>query len=243
MGAGVAGSVAMMQRWLILDLCAPLMAFGGVSVDHVGPTRDFPAASMLTGLFGNAFGWHWSNGLAHQNLQNRLVFAARIEQEGRLVTDNQNAKLEKSDKGWTTRGGPEGRAGASYDAPHRRRRDYLADAQVLVVLRLAPGDGPTLELLAAALEKPARPLFIGRKPCLPTRPICRGWCDARDAHGALTLVGTSQQARAQWPGDQGPAGDRAIDLADLRNWHSGLHGGSRTVILGRMICHEAVPQS
>lgn len=228
-----------MHRWLILDLCAPLMAFGGVSVDHVGPTRDVPAASMLTGLFGNALGWHWSDTSAHQCLQDRLIFAARIEREGRIVTDSQNAKLEKSDKGWTTRGAPEGRAGASYDAPHRRRRDYLADAQVLVVLRLTTGDGPALADLARALDRPARPLFIGRKPCLPTRPICRGWCDAPDAHGALMLAGSSMQARAQWPDSEGPAGDRVIDLADLRNWHSGLHGGSRAVVEGRMPAHEA----
>jgi len=228
-----------MHRWLILDLCAPLMAFGGVSVDHVGPTRHFPAASMLTGLFGNALGWHWSDGPAHQALQDRLIFGARIEQEGRLITDSQNARLEKSDKGWTTRGGPEGRAGASYNAPHRRRRDYLADAQVLVVLRLAPGDGPDLETLARALDSPARPLFIGRKPCLPTRPVCSGWCQAPDAYSALKLVGTQRPARAQWPGNEGPAGDRVVDLADLRNWHSGLHGGSRTVVHGRMPVAEA----
>jgi CRISPR system Cascade subunit CasD len=223
-----------MQRWLILDLCAPLMAFGGVSIDHVGPTRDFPAASMLTGLLGNALGWHWSDGPAHQALQDRLIFAARIEREGRLITDSQNAKLEKADKGWTTQGTPEGRFGASYDAPHRRRRDYLADARVLVVLRLATDDLPTLDTLAAALRRPARPLFIGRKPCLPTRPLHAGWCEAADAHGALTLVGTTAHAAAQWPAAEGPAGDHRIDLPDLRNWRSGLHGGNRTVVQGRM---------
>jgi len=200
-----------MQRWLILDLCAPLMAFGGVSIDHVGPTRDFPAASMLTGLFGNALGWHWADGPAHQALQDRLIFAARIEWEGRLVTDSQNAKLEKTDKGWTTHGIPEGRFGASYDSPHRRRRDYLADA---------------------------RPLFIGRKPCLPTRPLHAGWCEAVDAYSALAIVGTAANASAQWPETEGPAGDRRIDLPDLRNWRSGLHGGSRTVVQGRMPVRE-----
>jgi CRISPR system Cascade subunit CasD len=222
------------QRWLILDLCAPLMAFGGVTIDHVGPTRDFPAASMLTGLFGNALGWHWSDGPAHQALQDRLIFAARVERGGRLVTDSQNAKLEKADKGWTTHGTPEGRFGASYDAPHRRRRDYLADARVLVVLRLSTDDLPTLDMLAEALTRPARPLFIGRKPCLPTRPLHSGWCEAVDAHSALTLVGTTAHAVAQWPVAEGPEGDRRIDLPDLRNWRSGLHGGSRAVAEGRM---------
>jgi CRISPR system Cascade subunit CasD len=226
------------QRWLILDLCAPLMAFGGVAIDHVGPTRDFPAASMLTGLFGNALGWHWSDWQAHQSLQDRLIFAARIDREGRLITDNQNAKLEKNDRGWTTSGAPEGRDGASYDAPHRRRRDYLADARLTVVLRLAEADAiPALDHLAEALNRPARPLFIGRKPCLPTRPMFAGWTTADTAHAALSETGLPQSpfpARAQWPDSEGPAGDTMLRLPDLRNWRSGLHGGTRLVNQGRI---------
>jgi len=222
------------QRWLILDLCAPLMAFGGVAIDHVGPTRDFPAASMLTGLFGNALGWKWSDWQAHQSLQDRLVFAARMDVEGRLITDNQNAKLEKNDRGWTTSGKLEGRGGDSYDAPHRRRRDYLADARATVVLRLTDADlAPTLDHLAEALNRPARPLFIGRKPCLPTRPVFAGWTTADTAHAALSETG-QPQARAQWPVGEGPPGDTTLDLPDLRNWRSGLHGGSRLVIQGRI---------
>lgn len=208
------------------------MAFGGVAIDHVGPTRDFPAASMLTGLFGNALGWHWSDWQAHQSLQDRLVFAARLDVEGRLITDNQNAKLEKNDRGWTTSGSPEGRDGASYDVPHRRRRDYLADARVTVVLRLTGPDlAPTLSDLAKALDRPARPLFIGRKPCLPSRPLFAGWTTADTAHAALSETSQSQ-ARAQWPDGEGPTGDTTLHLPDLRNWRSGLHGGSRLVIQG-----------
>lgn len=228
-----------MTRWLKLDLAAPMLAFGGVAIDHVGPTRDFPAASMLTGLFGNALGWHWRERAAHQGLQDRLVFAAALLAESRPITDNQNAKLEKTDRGWTTWGAPEGRAGDSYDAPHRRRRDYLCDAEALVVCRLAPGDGPyteTLdtETLAAALDHPARPLFLGRKPCLPSRRLFAGWVEGETAHAALAAALT-RPARAQWPEEEGPSGDRRMELADLRNWQSGLHGGSRPVIEGRVI--------
>lgn len=222
----------MSLRWLHLRLCAPLMSFGGVAVDQVGPTRDFPAASALTGLFGNALGWHWSDRAAHQALQDRLVFGAIIARQGRVVTDMQNAKLEKNDRGWTTRGAPEGRAGATYDAPHRRRRDYLADHDCRVVLRLDPADdAPTLDRLAEALNRPARPLFLGRKPCLPTEPLNAGWAEgaaARDALASLDLPG-----EALWPEAEGvPDGARVADLADLRNWRTGLHGGSRRVVIG-----------
>lgn len=43
-------------RRLILDLCGPMMVFGGVAVDQVGPVRDFPALSMTSGLVANALG-------------------------------------------------------------------------------------------------------------------------------------------------------------------------------------------
>jgi len=95
---------------------------------------------MLTGLLANALGWQRTEWQAHQALQDRLVFAARRDRENDtgILTDMQNAQLKKNDRGWTTYGTPEGRAGASYMAPHRRQRDYHADACVTVVLDEPP---------------------------------------------------------------------------------------------------------
>lgn len=219
----------MTARWLHLRLTAPLLAFGGVSIDHVGPTRDFPSASALAGLFANALGWRREQTTLHQALQDRSVFGALIAAQGRLLTDIQNAKLEANDRGWTTWGRPDERAGATYDSPHRRRRDYLADHDCRVVLRLLPGDGPDLEALAAALDRPARPLFIGRKHCIPSVPILGGWVEAEDARTALLALGLP--GRALWPIDLNTPGS---DLADLRNWTTGLHGGSRRVCEGML---------
>lgn len=236
----------MTQDWLVLDLSAPLMAFGGVAVDQVGPVRDFPALSMVTGLFGNALGWHWSDRKAHQTLQDRIVMASAIVREGRRITDSQNAQLSKSDRGWTTRGQAEERAGASFAAPHRRLRDYHADREVVIVVRLEPAlEDPDLATLQAALERPARPLFLGRKPCLPGRPILRPARIVADtAFAALQAVAETgdpalpqlaADARAQWTPGQGPAGN-AMALADIRVWASGMHGGTRPVIEGRLDC-------
>lgn len=227
------------HHWLILTLEAPLVAFGGVTIDHVGVTRDFPAASMLTGLLANALGYARTEWEKHQSLQDRLIFAARRDRENPsgLLTDTQNARLEKNDKGWTTWGAPEGRDGNSYGGPHRRRRDYHMDACVTVALRLKDEGIPDLDTLAASLDRPARPLFIGRKPCLPSGPLRRhGLVTAPTAHAALRQLPGQAGLRAVWPVGEGPEDGaevrRVIDLADIRNWRTGLHGGTRRIVEG-----------
>ena len=186
-----------MANHLILNLEAPLMSFGGETVDNLGVIRPFPAVSMLTGLLANALGWRRVDRQRHQDLQDRIVFAARIDREshGSLsMQDFQTAHLGANDKGWTTRGAPDERAGGAntYNSPHLRYRDYHVDMRVTVALRLDPADGnPTLEGLATALDEPMRPLFIGRKPCLPSAPLFGGYSDGstRPGRSAVRAVG------------------------------------------------------
>ena len=102
-----------MPRFLLLRLEGPLLAFGGEVVDARGVIVDFPGRSMLTGLFANALGWHRTERDRHARLQERLLFAARIDRQGTHLTDFQTAQLGAGDKGWTTRGRPEGRTGGA----------------------------------------------------------------------------------------------------------------------------------
>lgn len=235
------------MRHLILNLESPLMAFGGETIDNLGVIRWFPAASMLTGLFANALGWRRTERERHQRLQDRLVFAARIDREpagGVRMTDFQTAQLGAKDQGWTTRGQPEGRAGGAntYNAPHLRFRDYFADMRVTVALRLEPaGDEPTLDDLAYALQEPNRPLFIGRKPCLPTTSLFRDFSEGDTALAALLATvldepgGEQDSVKLLWPNGEGVDGitaNRSYMLTDQRNWGSGLHGGGRQVCEG-----------
>lgn len=237
------------MRHLLLHLESPLMAFGGETIDNYGVIRRFPAASMLTGLFANALGWRRVEPERHQRLQDRLVFAARIDREpagGVRLTDFQTAQLVGNDRGWTTRGQPEGRAGGAntYGAPHLRYRDYFADMRVTVALRLEPeAEAPTLDGLAAALQEPARPLFIGRKPCLPSGPLFGGFAEGDTALAALLAAPPDEAGknpaprRLLWPDGEGVEAikpSRTNMLTDQRNWVSGLHGG------GRLVCEGSI---
>jgi CRISPR system Cascade subunit CasD len=229
-----------MREHLLLRLQAPLMAFGGEAIDQRGIIRDIPAASMLTGLLANALGWSRTETDLLDALQERLVFAVRIDRPGTRLQDFQTAQLAKNDRGWTTRGAPEGRAGgdATYDSPHLRFRDYHADAAVTVALRLDPvEDEPVLAALAAALDEPARPLFLGRKACLPCAPLLIGITTAQTAVQAVidappaSRPRTGARLRLFWAGEEGghPSLQRTFTLCDRRNWRTGVHGGWRTV--------------
>ena len=229
------------MRWMLLRLRAPMASFGGETIDAHGVIRDFPARSMLTGLLANACGWTRAMRAEHQSLQERIVFGVLWEHEvglGRMM-DYQTAQLGKNDRAWTTRGVPGGRAGgaATYAGSHQRWREYHADLRVAVVLRLEPADdSPTLDDLAAALDRPARPLFIGRKSCLPSAPIFDRWVnEANDARAALRAVapGGTTNLPAFWPESEGSNGaHRTTDVTDERNWRSGLHGGARRLCEG-----------
>ena len=251
------------MQHLIINLEAPLMAFGGETIDNLGVIRRFPAVSMLTGLFANALGWRRIESDKHQRLQDRLVFAARIDREpagGLRMTDYQTVQMADTIDlyvrnnhwviGWMTRGVPDERAGALGSAgsgpfTHQRWRDYFADMRVTVALRLTPADErPTLEDLANALDEPARPLFIGRKPCLPSGRLHAGLRDADSALDALIDtpldapdVSDNPAVHMLWQNGESSDKVRLVNtymLTDERNWRSGLHGGGRLVHEGTL---------
>ena len=225
-----------MPRHLLIRLSSPLIAFGGETIDNYGVIRDFPALSMVTGLIANALGWDRGDDALHNRLQERLRMGTRLEAPGSRLTDFQTAQLGANDKAWTTWGTVEERRGgaASYNSPHLRYRDYHADLTALLALRLEPAqDSPTLEEVAQALDRPQRPLFIGRKPCLPVGRLVAGWVDAESVLEVLQLAPLDNAAgslRVQWPDGEGQLpGDRLVDVCDERNWTSGVHGGWRPV--------------
>ena len=222
-----------------------MIAFGGETIDSQGVIRDFPALSMVTGLIASALGWDRGDGNRLNRLQERIRMGAALEPGSRRLNDFQTAKLAADDTGWTTWGSAEGRAGnvagGTYDAHHLRLRDYHVNLRAWIVLHLLPAEeAPELDDVAAALDRPMRPLFVGRKSCVPTGRLVAGWSDAVDVLDALrSLVGQRGSGgtsgwKIQWPAGQGSlAQSRRLSVCDERNWNSGVHGGWRPV-------HEAL---
>lgn len=245
---------------LLLRFDAPLMSFGGVMVDHHGPTERFPGLSMLAGLFGNALGYRHGEADALEALQARIEYAARWDVEPEPLLDYHTVDLGQEkmrEPGWTTRGEPEHRGGgpdAKYGT-HIRYRHYWANGVMTVAIALRDRENPILDELAAGLREPARPLFLGRKTCLPAAPLLVGRVEAENVLDALRRapricrnVGRvssrseglnpktapeAQKVNACWPAHLGEsAQSRQVGLYDRRDWRNQIHTGRRIRIEG-----------
>ena len=226
---------------LILRFDAPLMSFGGVIVDEQGVTRLFPGRAMLAGLCANALGFEHRDFNRLESLQRRLRYAVRCDRSGNEILDYQTVDLGQDflRRGWTTRGRIEERGGGSAaTGTHIRFRRFLADSLYTVALALAePEQTPTLDDLEAALREPARPLFIGRKPCLPSAPLLAGRSQAPTLLQALEAYPLAPRAShgrplsAWWPADEDTdrAGSRLIPVTDDRDWRNQIHVGRRWI--------------
>ena len=230
------------MRVLLLRFDAPLMSFGGVQVDQRGVTSDVPSKSMLTGLLANALGYEHKQAQLLSRLQDRIQFAVRQDRSGQALTDYQTVDLgqEFMRQGWTSRGALEGRKGGSAKTgTHIRYREYLADAVYTVALHLrVPEERPTHDELATALASPARPLFIGRKPCLPARRILLDVVEAESALQALERLppassrADSDEVFLAWWDDPAQGEAQIVPVTDERDWANQIHVGRRLLRTG-----------
>ena len=238
-----------MRRALVLRFDAPLISFGAPMVDQNGVVQQMPALSMLTGLLGNALGLTHGEHRRLERLQERIRFASRTDCAGEAISDYQIVDLgqpwmDARANGWTTRGRLTTRGGASSEGLHIRYRHYRANSVHTVVVELdPPGEEPTLDQVAAALQEPARPLFIGRRTCLPATPIFLTFVEAPSLLAVLSRTPRAHRAdkgplQAWWE-DGEPDRDALsvgaiVPVTDERNWRDQIHVGRRLLRQGRV---------
>ena len=222
-----------------------MMSFGGTVVDQLNPVERFPGRSLLTGLIGNALGWDHGDAPLLARLQERLRHAARWDAEPERVVDYHTVDLGQAfmqDTGWTTRGRREDRgSGAATSGTHQRYRHYWANgcATLSMMLLDESDESPDLAGVENALHRPARPLFLGRKTCMPAAPILLGRRSATSLRTALQAepladIGARRRPRAIpacWPVDENP-GTQEMEVADLRDWMNNVHRGSQRYATG-----------
>lgn len=229
-----------MPTYLHLHFEAPLQSWGGVAVDPRRPSDSFPRASALAGLLANALGWRHRDARRTTDLQDALDYAVREDRPPARIWDFQTADLSQL-SGWT-RWGPESPGGGSSDATHILRKEYLADALFTVSLGLVGTAPVSVEEVERRLLQPARPLFLGRKSCIPSAPVCRGRVEAESAVSALELIPLPEGAQPTEAGSRIWADASSFDgsaanireVWDRRNYGTGRFDRARRIGEGRM---------
>ena len=163
---------------LLLRLEGPLQSWGTRSRWDVRDTAPEPTKSGIIGLLGCALGYPMYDPRL-EVLDKSLRFAVRVENPGRMLVDYQTITdyLPTADgrfkvKG-TTLAGPalKLREEGIEPATILSSRAYLADAAFLAAVEQVESGAVLLTDSARALQHPKWPLFLGRKACIPTRPI------------------------------------------------------------------------
>lgn len=152
---------------LVLRLAGPLQSWGDRSVFNRRETRPEPTKSGILGLLAAAAGRAREEPLGDLL---GLQLGVRVDQPGSLlrdyhtVSDYRGRPLPQA--GVSAKGVQKLTSPAKYT--HVTQRFYLQDAVFLAALH-----GPTalVEMLAEAVRRPAFPLALGRRSCVPTQPL------------------------------------------------------------------------
>jgi len=193
----------MPEQILLLRLEGPLQSWGVRSRWSRRDTAPEPSKSAVIGLLGCATGIlrpDWRSGAEPdrtlEQWDSALRFGVRIDRPGTIETDYHTVqgRFRQADGKMKTASHVSGVQPdkAEREPPHTEVtwRDYLHDAAFLVALALKPehrqDNAGLLSYLRERLEHPKWPLYLGRKACVPSRPILDRLADEyQDLESAL----------------------------------------------------------
>ncbi len=233
---GMAGAPAI----LLLRLKGPLMGWGGVRIDAYGDSAPIPLTSMVAGLLSAALGVQRRNRYFTQRMQDAMDIGVAVLRRGRVLTEYQTTDLGKphmTGPMWTVEGKAVNRAGSSTDGTRQVFKPYIADADVLVAVRLGASFPFSCDAVEAALAEPDHPLFLGRASCPPSLPLFIGWHSDGSAKLAAALTAACQNlgvaAEEIWLpttlAEPAP-GDMLVTIPTRRDWMQDRHVGSETYL-------------
>ncbi len=136
---------------LLLRLAGPLQAWGDASRFSRRMTRREPTKSGILGMLASAQGRRRTDPI--EDLLT-LRFGVRTDQPGRILRDFQTARTLDGTKSMPL-----------------SERYYITDG---VFVAGVEGDDELIEGLGRAVQSPQFPLYLGRRSCVPSRPVFAG---------------------------------------------------------------------
>lgn len=201
-----------MTSTVLITLAGPMQSWAGQPRgSQIRPTQDHPTKRGVIGLIANACGRDWADDISDLTA---LRFGVRADRAGVVDTDYQTAggsgrypllpgevmanpkwrkaaaKAEPNSDDFPFDYLPakdivpdkDGHATAGTGNASLTTVEYIADAVFTVALT---GADHTVKAVAAALDNPARILFLGRKAYSPSEPLLAGTTGHDDPQKAL----------------------------------------------------------
>ncbi|MBD5560166.1 MAG: type I-E CRISPR-associated protein Cas5/CasD [Clostridia bacterium] len=216
---------------LLLRLEGVLQSWGREAYWNDRGTDLMPRKAAVIGMIGSAMGLSRGDSRL-RDLSSGLTMGIRVDAHGVRLTDFQ-----------TVTGHPlmtaEGKRRTS--DTFISRREYLQDASFLVALS---GNADALAQIAEALEDPVWPVYLGRRCCVPTRPVFETLTDEyADVYSALAeydLPETATRLTIEVEGPEPQSGMISLRRDDVSGEWPGRSYGQRRVWRGNLE-RERVP--
>lgn len=165
---------------LILRLEGPLQSWGEHSLFfQEGDTAEMPTKSGIVGLLACALGIPKDAPNEIAALSDALSIGVRADRPGRMRVDFQIVHANRLQTGKHGMRAPE----KSILVSHKR---YLEDAAFTVVL--SSKEETLIQKISKALQHPVWSIFLGRKSCVPTRPVYDGLLEGDNLLQALKTI-------------------------------------------------------
>lgn len=148
------------KQLLVLRLDGPLQSWGENAKWDFRDSSTMPTKSGIVGLLGCAMGVERSSPVLVELAQS-ITVAVRADRPGVKFVDFQTVK---TDRLMTASGTPRNKNASTIVSP----RGYLQDACFTVFIDTTP---EWQKRIIEALENPKWCMYLGRKNCVPSRPI------------------------------------------------------------------------
>ena len=162
----------MTANTLFLRLEGPLQSWGERSRWSVRDTATAPTKSAIIGLIACALGYKSDEQI--RPLSEKTQLGVRIDALGTQITDYHTIG---GGYDYPTLLTAQGKRKGTSKAPHTEisPRAYLCDASFLAALQVRDKvDSPLIHQMSEALQNPVWPIYLGRKACVPSRPVYAG---------------------------------------------------------------------
>jgi CRISPR system Cascade subunit CasD len=180
-----------MAKTLFLRLEGVLQAWGERARWSVRDTATEPTKSGVVGLLASALGEREDEAL--RKLSRAIRMGVRCDREGKVIRDYHTVS------GGVMSGEGKIKINRNTKLPETvvSERYYLCDASFLVAIQVEAG---LIEWLAEAVQNPTWPIYLGRKSCVPGRPVFEGIGDYATLRAALMdrREGLEGNARVVW---------------------------------------------